>query len=386
MYIMNPIKRSYNVAKTGLIAGVISAYSLLPNYSDAQVLSKELPQVESTIKTSSLEELTDKSIPEELKKLGFTSGPYVKRNSSKELIIIAENHEAKELKGKERKLIEFLIKTYSADSLGLEGCSGEYPEVQAPADIFPFFTRKAAREYLPQDKLMPIYGISTLQVMENLVYMNKAREFLFDRYPGYANFKTAEKLLQQESFGNKELDAAVLREFRSQRGFFSSQKKKEEVIRRFEETNLPKEFKETFLKCLKEEVIDESTFSRLLYLDSVYTHETRSIDFAKNINHFMEKNNSKRGIIIVGAAHLHSDSIGLRNMQDFLPYSYRVIYGPEVDEIKAKELIAPNLPEKITKRIENLDKTLEEKLKKEFEKAKKEIKQLRESEEKQVKN
>ncbi|MEN9626634.1 MAG: hypothetical protein RL557_962 [archaeon] len=83
------------------------------------------PKKISTIKgpsysTQRLETLAEKGLPEEFRQAGFTLGDYVKRDSNKELLILAEDHGTVD-RNMQARLLKHLVTNYGIDSLGVEG-------------------------------------------------------------------------------------------------------------------------------------------------------------------------------------------------------------------------------------------------------------------------
>lgn len=302
---------------------------------------------------SNLEELAKTGLPKEFKEMGFTIGDYVKRNSDKELIILAENHLADGVKRKEEKIIQFLIEKHKADSLGLEGCSGEYPDVKSPIMI-DIFARWSAKEYLGKNKI-PLYGLSTYQIMNNEIRIESTTNFLLGKY----TYDKARTLLEKVNSTEFEND-----KFLGGKSIFTDPTKIQEVMKNLNETQLPEDIKKVYLKCIKADKIEKQEILEILRFQDKFTLEERTRDFAKNIKYFAEKNNSKKGIIIIGSAHVHSDIVKMKNLQDFLPYSYLLIYTPGIDKEKTEKSM-PLLfsEERRIKLIENINKAVKEKLK-----------------------
>ena len=283
---MRPNKSIFLKAVAGSLLGLSALLGVnnLANRPYEQPVSAE--SVVKEEKTSSLEELARTGLPEEFQKMGFTMGPYVKRDSSKEIIIIAEKqHDSKDLLKKKKELILYLAKNHGVDSVGMEGFSGEYPRLENSDCIIN-----------PWDE----------------EYVKSLRDPL------------VEKGLKVNFYGMENKDLTTLLD-ESAANIFSGYPTKEEVRKTTASLkNLPKEIPETgiFYKSNGE----RDKFRN----DYGIRFKLRSKEFARNISKYTQKENSRKSVIVVGAAHACMPLQEVGNMQDDFPYSYMVIYGPDV--------------------------------------------------------
>ena len=281
---MRPNKSIFLKAVAGSLLGLSALLGVnnLANRPYEQPVSAE--SVVKEEKTSSLEELARTGLPEEFQKMGFTMGPYVKRDSSKEIIIIAEKqHDSKDLLKKKKELILYLVKNHGVDSVGMEGFSGEYPKLEGNnCMISPWDEEyvKSLRDPLVEKGLkVNFYGIENRDLTKLL---DEASANIFTGCP---------------TKGEVEKVAASL-------------------------SDLPKGLPKTGIFYKTDGKRD--TFKNNYGI----TLKIRSREFGKNINNALT--DSKKTAVIVGGAHSCMPLSEIGNMQDYFQYSYMIIYGPEV--------------------------------------------------------
>ena len=259
-------------------------------------------------KESSLEELAKTGLPQKFRDMGFRLGEYVDKETEKEIIIIAENHGSEGLLEKKKELILYLTKNQGVNSLGLEGFTGEDPDLKPSLSIGSHWNEDhfhTIRNYLLDNNAqVTIYGLENHDLLELL-------------------------------------DSA-------DRGIFGGPSREDLQKKTATLSHLPEGIPITGLFYDENGMRDE--VKNLYGIDL----KIRTREFAKNAVSHLEKNNSRRGAVIVGAWHADFPLQEIGTMLNYIPYSSLIIYGPDVTE-EALKNESLNIGAQLSHVLDNLD-------------------------------
>ncbi len=311
-----------------------------PNLYSAE---NESVAVQQTVKKPSLEELARQGLPQEFREMGFTMGEYVNRDSDRELIIIGENHKAKDLKKKEREFINFLIEKYQADSLGLEGFWGALGKDDEK--------RKYSRELFSEKFLE-----SMSQLLGNKIYLEndsflEAEKNIYSVLADYIRRDNTDPQHSLRAYGLESRDVYAIAEIYTlllNSLKLNLEKREWDKIKKI----IPLVLEEAEKIGGKNKTLPETgvylrnTPNEIFRIDyeRVY-HEIlvkkRNEEFAKNIEKYMQMYDSKRSIIIVGITHAEYLRLSRneKSIPELIPYSSLVICAPgvKIDSIWSKK-------------------------------------------------
>ncbi len=303
-----------------------------------------LPGFSAEPKTKpALETLAKQGLPEEFKRMGFTLGEYAKRDSDREIIILAEKHDAKNLDVKKRKIIKFLINEYKADSVGAETLSGEHAYEKTGFSPLTWFNNIERDIFLSGNKKTFAYGLSSPQVREDTINLDSIEHLLLSNIHDYNFAKKTLEELKTKDLTKKDIIQDILNELKKYKPFKKAQEKDKAIEKIKKLGFLPEDIKELCLRCIREEKVEDNDFLKFWGYNWNYVFDFRNKDFAENIKKYLT--DSCIGIINVGSAHTQTDIIGITNLQDLIPYSYLIVYCPETDKEKIKNYLLEVSPE-----------------------------------------
>ena len=303
---------------------VLGATLLFPHYLNAE---------ESKTTAPSFLSLKQTGLPKEFKEKGFEIERDWNMNYNKELFIIGENHEYPNIIDLESKLIDYLIREYKADSLGLEGFYGNLNENLllrlVNENINPFeedlkkeFGKETIRSlelkgYLKKDDekikayekffkqlKIPCYGLEEKDLFintNNIIGITKIADYVLKEKTKYNDIKDIRLLERLFEFLKQRLPREGLL--------------KDQTLESFIQDNYEaKKLREDFAK---------------VYFDNLINQRNKA--FAKNIEDYTKKIDSKRGIIITG--HLHSSFLlagfaNHDNLQHYLKFNSLIVSSP----------------------------------------------------------
>ncbi len=231
----------------------------------------------------SLEELTKTGLPKELQDMGFTLGDYANRGTEKQVIILTElptknTLEKIELYKKQSELVSYLTKLYGLDSLALDLCSGEYPELYYIMDRDGIINAKDLVGFCyKKDIKIPVFGLDSKPILklEELVY-----------------------------------------------GAFIRGLRKEDVLERLRE-----------IEGLSGNIISRIGFNQDGRVDivgvekDIFVRERNRL-FSERTEKYTTEKGLRKTLAIVKSWHVYSQYPNAKNFQEYLPCSYLIMHSP----------------------------------------------------------
>jgi hypothetical protein len=348
------MKNSYTSRRSFLgtcASALLGASLLFPTYSRAE-------EQKPTLAT-----IVQEDLPQEIRAMNFNLMDYRRgEDPSKEVILLGEHHLYEGIREKELKLLEFLIKKYQPDSLGLEGfweeiipnASKDYPSELYGKDLSSKIKSLGSslnssaikrlnqigiilpnqisigdvlkKVYVRLNPLVeknkiPLYGIEDRNLLLRMALETNFRDlmqYLIKEYPN-KKFEEIENIEEINRFYN------IIREYFPNLGGIPKGQSLKEY---FEEYNKEQDKKgmELGIRCWDLEIRD------------------RNKAFARNIEKSMKKLTSQRGMAIMGFGHVDlypfTESTQTHKL---IPYTTLVISTPgirvEEKERERKELL-----------------------------------------------
>ena len=280
--------------------------------------------------------LHEKGLPESFKQVGekpeqgYAVEDYIDRKTPREVVIITDTHsDNREFLKHDSRLIEFLMQEYQADSLGIEGIWGEVEN----------------QDFKPLENIFK--GTELKGLLDN---NSEARKSFFgalaDSYKdigiefAFPDFKQHIGKIPVYGTENKELEEIMLIEKAIPR--FTNKNQLEVLLDECRDiakkrTDLPKTG--LYFSGNRYQGINSI---RILENNAEIYYRLRNMEFANNIQKYMEKYNSKRGIVFVGVGHtFHIPaeyySPEIRSLQQILPYSCLTIKGTSLKPLSDEQ-------------------------------------------------
>jgi hypothetical protein len=272
-------KRSFlTIATLGLLG--LGAVLGGTNLSNTESNSIDNPsQVSQVQRKSTLEQLAKNGLPQEFKDMGFTVGEYVNRGTDKEVIILTENHDTKDLLKNKKKILKYLAKNYGVDSIGFESVSTDDKASYTLDERVSRDTDEIVEDLNKDHLNIKFFGIEDNSILQYLKYS---------------------KLWDPRSTSPSDEDI---------RGFLKKYP-------------LPK-------NCPPEGIYYELGKPDRLKSFYGFLIRDRNIGISESTPMLLKQYNSRIAVIILGANHVNFPIKEIRNIQDNLPFSYLIINGPE---------------------------------------------------------
>ncbi|VVB78164.1 Uncharacterised protein [uncultured archaeon] len=272
-------------------------------------------------------------LPREFKEKGFEIAGDWNMNYGRELFIIGENHLYPNILDLESKLIDYLVREYKADSIGIEGFWGGPNE-----DL----VSKVRNEYLnPLGK-----------DLEREFGEGKISDPLKRRYEKLEEYKKFIGKINIPCYGLEEKDLSIkvdlINSINEIINYTIDKREKTEYekienIRLKEKffiylkTKLPEEkwLKDQTLKTISEDDYDAKKRRdecAASFVDTLINQRNKA--FARNIESYTKKLGSKKGIIITGNAHTEYFLAGFAkhdNLQHYLEFNSLIVRSPGIN-------------------------------------------------------